>query len=356
MKEVDTTDEATQALPEYLGKLRFLTFATLLGVVLSLGYAAWAWWHGDTALIVRYLIFPVFGPLLIYLLWRRPDTSGETLQVFALIVFATQAPIGLYLSDFSQLVWIPIFPLVYFYLLGYKALPWVVAIFIVLCASFLLVDRAAAYGAVSPEAFATLMVAFLLTATLSWMNTREVRYYRREISRRAHYDFLTGVFNRMALAERVEQEIALATRMKHRKLSLVLMDLDDFKAVNDTCGHHVGDQVLVEVTHRLTARLRKSDLLGRWGGEEFVVMLPDTTLDRASAVVETLRRSLHEIVSCNMPVTASFGIAEYRRGDTLDSMMIRADEALYRAKSAGKDQIVTEAQAGEENDVVVSGG
>lgn len=161
-----------------------------------------------------------------------------------------------------------------------------------------------------------------------------------ELARLATTDTLTGVANRRGF----ERAATLAVRVAERYLqpvSLLLLDIDHFKMINDTRGHHVGDQALTAVADRLASRLRRSDLLGRWGGEEFVVLLPHTDLADAVRAADQLR----EVVSAgpvagDVKLTISGGAAQLTPNDTLTTLLARADRGLFAAKSAGRDRIV----------------
>ena len=156
----------------------------------------------------------------------------------------------------------------------------------------------------------------------------------------AYTDTLTSLPNRRRLYEDVYRLIALAERYG-QEFCVCLFDLDHFKRLNDTHGHLVGDQVLQEVAQVARLHLRAADLFGRWGGEEFVVLLPQTRLSDAQTALERVRLALHTIALPNVhAITASFGIAAYLPGDTSESLLHRADQALYLAKATGRNRIV----------------
>jgi diguanylate cyclase (GGDEF)-like protein len=156
----------------------------------------------------------------------------------------------------------------------------------------------------------------------------------------AYTDTLTSLPNRRRLYEDVYRLIALAERYG-QEFCVCLFDLDHFKRLNDTHGHLVGDQVLQEVAQVARLHLRAADLFGRWGGEEFVVLLPQTRLNDAQTALERVRLALHTIALPNVhAITASFGIAAYLPGDTSESLLHRADQALYLAKATGRNRIV----------------
>lgn len=166
---------------------------------------------------------------------------------------------------------------------------------------------------------------------------------RAELEHLASHDSLTGALTRRALIEISEQEFERGRR-KPRETSLLVMDLDRFKMINDAHGHQVGDRVLVDFVTRTKALLRRPDHLGRFGGEEFVALLPETSLDEAVIVAERIRAGL-EHGDAKLPAcTVSIGVAQSQPGNTtLDTLLARADAALYQAKAEGRNCIRTAA-------------
>ncbi len=162
-----------------------------------------------------------------------------------------------------------------------------------------------------------------------------------EAQARSSMDPVTGLANRAAYDERIKDEYV---RWKRFKSPLILMvwDLDDFKMVNDRFGHQAGDKALRVIGQIMHKRLRQTDFVGRYGGEEFCVLLSGTPLDEAAAVAEQIRKSVEEsgFHSGDRPVTLtiSCGYTEFREGDTPDSAFSRADNALYKAKGEGKNR------------------
>ena len=158
-------------------------------------------------------------------------------------------------------------------------------------------------------------------------------------------DPLTGLYNRRHAQEAAHRELARMVR-SWRPLSVVLLDADAFKAVNDTYGHLVGDEVLVAIARRLQAVLREGDLATRWGGEEFCIVLPDTDEAggnmAAERVLQAIRATPVETSAGPLRVTVSAGVTEAMAGErTLDALVARADAALYAAKRAGRDRVVS---------------
>lgn len=157
----------------------------------------------------------------------------------------------------------------------------------------------------------------------------------------AHTDFLTELSNRRQLYEVLNRQMDQPGQAQ-RPVSLILIDVDHFKMINDTYGHDVGDQVLKEFATLIKRSLRGTDHLGRWGGEEFLVIAPDTDLAQAELLAGRLQETLRGTpLLADRNVTASFGVAALAPGDTLESWIKRADEALYRAKQGGRDRVET---------------
>lgn len=155
-------------------------------------------------------------------------------------------------------------------------------------------------------------------------------------------DQLTGIYNRRKIDEVLMKEKAQAETRDHH-LAVIMVDIDMFKLVNDQYGHLVGDQVLTEVTSILSQGIRSIDVLGRWGGEEFIIICTDTDLKGAVVLAEKLRQMIanHDFQMVGKK-TCSFGVAQLRKDETIDSLLIRSDQALYRAKDQGRNRVVTD--------------
>jgi two-component system cell cycle response regulator len=150
-------------------------------------------------------------------------------------------------------------------------------------------------------------------------------------------DALTGLTNRRAVLTQLAGMVSAARRHGH-PLSIAILDLDHFKRINDSHGHKVGDDVLVAAAHAMGTHLRAEDQLGRLGGEEFLVLLPDTDSAAAGHVAEKLRAEV-AAAATPVPVTVSIGVAGWD-GETPEDLLHRADEALYAAKQAGRDRVL----------------
>ncbi len=169
--------------------------------------------------------------------------------------------------------------------------------------------------------------------------TADLENKTRELERLATIDTLTGLLNRRSFSERAKLSLKEAQRYGHA-CSLVLLDIDHFKQINDRFGHAMGDEVLLAVAQRLKTQLRGTDLFGRWGGEEFTILLPHTSRQGALGLCERFAESLSsKPVEAVDRVTASFGVVALEEQEDLDSLLRRADQAMYTAKRAGRNRI-----------------
>ena len=171
-----------------------------------------------------------------------------------------------------------------------------------------------------------------------------------EILKHATLDALTGFYNRRQLEERIKQEVSSSLRQK-TPLCAIMTDIDHFKEVNDTYGHAVGDEVLRTVAKTIRAQLREYDIAGRYGGEEFAILLPFTKIEEAKMVAERLRTAVEkrtvdisrinpDIETKSVNVTISLGVYEFNRHDKDDDLLKKADKALYIAKESGRNRVV----------------
>jgi diguanylate cyclase (GGDEF)-like protein len=153
-------------------------------------------------------------------------------------------------------------------------------------------------------------------------------------------DNLTGIANRTKLQHALSQEISRARRYPDQPLSIVLVDVDRFKGINDRYGHHSGDLVLKQLAALLEKNIREIDLAGRWGGEEFMLLLPHTKLEQATLFAERLRKTIAGTrFEIDSRVTVSLGVSQYQPHESLEQLFQRVDEALYRAKDHGRDRV-----------------
>ena len=199
---------------------------------------------------------------------------------------------------------------------------------------------------------AAMLLISLVTMRIARLNRKLVREAARrqrveqellenqeKLYKLVNTDQLTGVWNRLKLDQIAREEIERARRYQY-PISLIFMDVDNFKAINDVHGHGVGDQVLIDVANLVGRQLREADWLCRWGGEEFLVLLPHAGLEAAAELAERLRTAVDAVIpSSGERVTVSIGVAELGVNDALSDLIVRADGALYRAKAGGRDQV-----------------
>lgn len=167
---------------------------------------------------------------------------------------------------------------------------------------------------------------------------RALKLANEKLEQLATTDDLTGSFNRRYCRSLLES----ATAEGERPLSLLMIDIDHFKKVNDAFGHVVGDQVLVELARTITGVIRETDVLTRWGGDEFVVLMPLCDADGAANIAERICQTVAaESLLDSAPMTVSIGVSQAREGEDMKDWVARADSALYRAKEAGRDRVVS---------------
>jgi diguanylate cyclase (GGDEF)-like protein len=188
---------------------------------------------------------------------------------------------------------------------------------------------------------------FILTKRLRNDNIAIINSLRQqqELEHIANVDGLTGLFNRRWMNNFFNRQIGRSLN-DNKPLALLLADLDHFKLINDTHGHIVGDEVLFAVASMLTKQIRPSDLLARFGGEEFALILPDTSMEEAKLIAERVRKAIDETLfkienetQHEIHVTLSIGITCLMLGDDINHLLTRADNALYQAKDGGRNRV-----------------
>ena len=186
----------------------------------------------------------------------------------------------------------------------------------------------------------------LLLWGMAWMILRhylQVLSHQRELEKISVTDQLTGLYNRHKLNEVLESELHRAERIK-TTFGIIILDIDNFKKVNDVYGHNVGDSVLQELAILLKKTLRITDTLGRWGGEELLIIVPQGDIANEQLLAEKLRLKIEKHIFTTVNhITTSFGVAIYNEGDSIISLIKRADDALYHAKRNGRNQVSVQA-------------
>ncbi|MEE9466574.1 MAG: GGDEF domain-containing protein, partial [Candidatus Neomarinimicrobiota bacterium] len=176
-----------------------------------------------------------------------------------------------------------------------------------------------------------------------WRLLKETERLQARLQHMAMYDALTETLSRRALIQQLEGEMQRARRHT-RNFSILLLDIDHFKRVNDTYGHVAGDAVLRDLAATLQATTRRSDYVGRYGGEEFMVLLPETPLDKACLLAEKLREAVSQMVveaegHTIKNTTISLGAAGFKDDSSVEAFIHRSDKGLYKAKNGGRNQV-----------------
>lgn len=260
--------------------------------------------------------------------------------VTAAILFNLASFIALAKGGAYSLIWITIIPPLVFFLLGRRAGSWVTAIAYSATLLYLYVNLAD----LPPLSFSTgAMLNIAEVMVVHWFLFRHYESSRQsaysELAHLSESDRLTGVFNRGKLDVLLEEMIA-KTNSNNGPASLMLIDIDHFKDVNDSYGHLVGDHILKQVATTLKQSIRAEDIFGRWGGEEFMLLCANTTQLQAEALAEDLRCKVMNAVGTEKgPVTISIGLMEINESLTPTEVIQQVDRALYQAKKSGRNRV-----------------
>jgi len=198
------------------------------------------------------------------------------------------------------------------------------------------------YNTITIVVFGIITTLLLLGLIYFFMSRliKKLEEARQTIEKIAITDQLTEVFNRRHIMSRFEEEFEKFKRLK-KKVSCIMADIDNFKAVNDSYGHLAGDQVLKAISRRIRNTVRAYDILGRYGGEEFLIIMPDTSVEDARELAERIRTRVKEETVNNATITLSLGVVCVEESDrSVDDIIRRADQNLYKAKKDGKDRVV----------------
>ena len=182
----------------------------------------------------------------------------------------------------------------------------------------------------------------LIIASILYFNMvlfPQIMHLEDELKEHASTDSLTKAYNRLKFDEIIESEINRSKRYD-QMLSLIAFDIDHFKTVNDNYGHLFGDYVLKTIVNLTKDNIRGVDYLARWGGEEFMIILPETGMERAEALAQRIKEEIENYKFNKIgKVTVSFGVAQFKKDDSEDTLIKRADDALYKAKNKGRNRV-----------------
>lgn len=212
---------------------------------------------------------------------------------------------------------------------------------------YLVVDQRenAALAEIRQSLYVNLAICLAVMVMVLVQLNRVIRRFQLRIESHAMLDSLTGLPNRRGF-DQIAMNAIDASRRDYKALAAMLLDLDHFKRLNDTHGHLAGDEVLIGFADDIRRCLRNSDIICRWGGEEFIILLPDTNSSGARRVAEKIRllaeQHTYVFTGSALQVTVSLGLTELHPGDTLQSLIARADQALYSAKQSGRNRVCVE--------------
>ena len=314
-------------------------------IAVAIGFASGMWLLGngqiDNLLYLRLMVMAGAAAVSLSLMGLHPKTYGAFLSVLTGLVI---------LYVVTQF---PAFPG------GHLAFSTIVVLFAWMLFSRSRDERRQAQQGLQARLGQDLLVVRLREALTEQQSVRhsleakssELEASNRKLSDMAIHDAMTGAFNRGHVQELLRQEVARFTRYR-QSMCVLLLDIDHFKHVNDRYGHAMGDKVLREMSAAVLAGLREGDLYGRWGGEEFIIVLPNIGLPGALEAAERLRTDIaaQRIATQrgdepSIGITVSIGVAEVQDGESADSLVERADAALYQAKASGRNRVVAAAPA-----------
>lgn len=324
-------------------RIRFLQVGGLIGILSSLVMAGIEFFRNDLFRVVPSVLFALVAPLLLLWLWRRPEDLRKILTGFAGLILVQQIA-GAFLSanEILMLIWYPVFPLTYFFLLGFRrALGWNAVAMVGIAAGYIFFPVLNPIPPVPLSLFLSALFAYGVAVALAWYHYRVIHAYQVRLTHEAVLDGLTGALRRKAGLDQLSKLMAQAVRIPEMALSIALLDIDDFKRINDQEGHQSGDGVLSNVAESIRSIVRKGDLFVRLGGEEFLLVMPGRSLAEADPLAENLRRRIEQSVlrSDGTRVTVSIGLTQYRPGEPMTDLLRRADHLMYKAKRGGKNSV-----------------
>lgn len=238
----------------------------------------------------------------------------------------------------TGIYWIFVFPFVSFFLKGNKiGLLWNMLIIGTIGFLVYLSYEKIVSIAYTPIEIRQFLGAYMIVMILAYIYENTLLKSYDKLSKLAMTDSLTGLYNRYYLFKKLEEEVKRAKRYNH-PLCIMIFDIDNFKQINDKYGHDVGDAVLSMVARVVKRNIRETDIASRFGGEEFVIVCPETDIQNGYIVAEKIREAISQINFGDFHVTVSIGMTCYT-GETTEQLIKKADIALYRAKNSGKNKV-----------------
>ena len=251
------------------------------------------------------------------------------LPLFSLLIY-----IIIY-GSFDLIYWVFVLPVISFFLLNLNTGMLINVVFTIILGVVMIFETN--YFKENTFGATTILITYVTIFSVSYLMERYRNKILDQLRITSYADFLTGVGNRRRFQHNLEQQINITQRHK-RPFSLLLLDADHFKAVNDTYGHPAGDQVLIDLVGLVKTILRNEDGLYRVGGEEFAIILPETSIEGAIVIAERIRSGIAtQNFDHDITITVSIGLVDYYEGAKVEDLFQAADRALYNAKKSGRD-------------------
>ena len=333
----------TQPLPSYLPDVgfRFARYLLLMGVILMplLAYTDYINGYIVPAL-VKLLDF--FICLIGFRLSKKIKYEHLVRLGAGIAMFAMSAIGAIYkLDSYYSLVWVPVLPAIFCFLSGMRIGIALSGLYLAIYSiSYFSFNELHGREPVQFDVWIHTVLAYLVALLISVLFKTEIQKDEDYLKQVADLDYLTQVNNRRGFVPKMERELERAKRYQHA-VSVILFDIDNFKRVNDLYGHAVGDKLLIEIVKLILPIIHSSDLIARWGGEEFIILTPESKLQATVDLAEKLRKEIERNIFAGAgQVSASFGVTEYRYHESWDSFVDRVDSQLYQAKNTGRNKVV----------------
>ena len=291
--------------------------------------------------LVTGILFIILGTILLQI--RNDKYYNIILKSFILLLlFSFSIPVLTKLNKGTDLTWYMIFPVTFYYLAESRIATILnIFCFFVIITGHITSPMLNGRPALPEETLYHFGGSFLLLTLVAYMLNKTREYVISILNERADMDFLTEIPNRAFFSRELEKEYKMFSRSK-QQFCLILFDIDHFKKLNDTKGHPQGDLVLKELAHLVATNIRSTDSFARWGGEEFILLLPQTHITEAIVLAEKTRNLVANtpLGAAGHKITASFGLSQITAEDSIDSILKRVDDLLYQAKNNGRNLVV----------------
>lgn len=315
-------------------KINIARYFLITAMLVALGSGVVNFIYGNTANLYGSVLTLICVPVTLYI------TRLESFR-FAANVIAVTIPISFslfnltfYAADISTYIWLSIMPVFFLVILNiYLGITLSLILLAYAITIYYLNYSAAINNVIGVEDFSQLVIVYLFALITLSINETHQRNDEGELERQINYDYLTEILNRRGILSEMDRSIRYASRY-NTLLSIILIDIDNFKKLNDQYGHDVGDHVLKYFANLLRLNVRESDYVGRYGGEEFLIIVPGLPVDATKLFAEKLRQLTEDYVQITgSNMTASFGVTQYKAGETREVVLKRADMAMYSAKT-----------------------